>query len=157
MELDGQSERVLLRDVQWHPYRPIVMHIDFQRVAADRKIHIKVPLHFTGEEQSPAVKMSGGYVSHVYTELEVVCLPGDLPEFIEVDLSGLSPGQTVHLLDVTLPPGVTNALKGKENPVLVTVTVPTGAEEEATPAATAAAPAAKAPAAKKAEKKGDRK
>ena len=154
MELDGAAERVLLRDVQWHPYRPIVMHIDFQRIAADRKIHLKVPLHFKGEEQSPAVKMSGGYVSKIFNEIEVVCLPGDLPEFIEVDLSTLSPGQTVHLNDIAMPDGVAAALKGKENPVVVTVTVPSAAEEEPAAAAPAAAPAPAAAApAKKTDKK----
>jgi large subunit ribosomal protein L25 len=86
MELDGQPEQVLLRDVQWHPYKPLVMHIDFQRVSADEPIHMRVPLHFSGQENSPAVKQSGGTVSHVVTEIDITCLPKDLPSFIAVDL-----------------------------------------------------------------------
>ena len=122
MEIDGATEKVLLRDVQWHPYRPQVMHIDFQRVAADQKIHIKVPLHFANQENSPAVKLSGGIVSHVVTEIEVSCLPGALPAFLEVDLSDLTAGHPLHLNDVALPEGV-EAVQAKENPVIVTVTV----------------------------------
>jgi large subunit ribosomal protein L25 len=94
MEIDGRAERVLLRDVQWHAYRQQVMHIDFQRVAADQKIHVKVPLHFVNQDVSPAVKLSAAIVSHVLTEIDVSCLPGNLPEFIEVDLSNLSPSPT---------------------------------------------------------------
>ena len=162
LELDGRAEQVLLRDVQWHPYRPQVMHIDFQRVAADRKITVKVPLHFVNQENSPAVKLSGGMVSHVYTEVEVSCLPGDLPKFIEVDLAGLEANKPVHVLDVTFPQGVTPVLSGKENPVIVTVTMPGGAadeEAEAAAAAPAAAAAAPAPAPAKAGggKKDDKK
>ena len=125
MEIDGASEKVLLRDVQWHPYRPQVLHIDFQRVAADQKIHIKVPLHFANQENSPAVKLSGGIVSHVVTEIEVSCLPGALPAFLEVDLSNLEAGHPLHLNDVALPEGV-EAVQAKENPVIVTVTVKGG-------------------------------
>lgn len=143
MEIDGASEKVLLRDVQWHPYRPQVLHIDFQRVAADQKIHIKVPLHFANQENSPAVKLSGGIVSHVVTEIEVSCLPGALPAFLEVDLSNLEAGHPLHLNDVALPEGV-EAVQAKENPVIVTVTVKGGGtadDETAAPAAPAAAPA----------------
>lgn len=141
MELDGKSEQVLLRDVQWHPFKQQVTHIDFQRVAADRKITMKVPLHFTNQENSPAVKLSAAIVSHVLNEIAVACLPGDLPEFVEVDLSNLAAGQTVHMRDIPLPSGVTAVLREKENPVVVTVAVP-AAEEEA-PAAAPAAPAKK--------------
>ena len=151
LELNGKTEQVLLRDVQWHAFKPIVQHIDFQRVAADQKIHMKVPLHFKGQENSPAVKGSGGIVSHVVTDLNISCLPADLPSFIEVDLSTLEAGKALHVSDLVLPAGVT-ALTGKrENPVIVTVAIPAAAEEA--PAATAAAaPAAAAPE-KKAEKK----
>ena len=144
MEIDGASEKVLLRDVQWHPYRPQVMHIDFQRVAADQKIHIKVPLHFANQENSPAVKLSGGIVSHVVTEIEVSCLPGALPAFLEVDLSDLTAGHPLHLNDIALPEGV-EALQAKENPVIVIATVKGGGEvEEPTPTpVVAAAPAPK--------------
>jgi large subunit ribosomal protein L25 len=155
MDLDGKSERVLLRDVQWHPYKQLVMHIDFQRVAEDQKIQLRVPLHFTNQEISPAVKTSAAIVSHIVNDLEISCLPADLPSFIEVDLSNLEVGKAVHLNDVPLPKGVTVILHGKDNPVLVTASMPGAVEEEpaaATPAA-AAAPAA----AKKDEKKDDKK
>lgn len=151
MELDGRGERVLLRDVQWHPYKQQVLHIDFQRVAADRKIQLKVPLHFANQESSPAVKLSGAIVSHVMNEIEVSCLPGDLPSFIEVDLANLEIGKSVHLNDLVMPKGVTVARTGKENPVIVTATTP-GAAEEETAAAPAAAPAPAAPAKKDAKK-----
>ena len=147
MELDGKPEQVLLRAVQWHAYRPQVMHIDFQRVAADQKIHVKVPLHFVNQDQSPAVKLSAAIVSHVQTEIEVTCLPANLPEFIEVDLSGLTAGHPLHVADVRFPEGVT-AVQAKENPVLVVATVKGGGSDaEEAPAATAAAKAAPAKAA----------
>lgn len=131
MDLDGKAEKVLLRDIQWHAYKQQVMHIDFQRVASDQKIHMKVPLHFVNQEVSPAVKVSGGMVSHVVTEIDITCLPGDLPEFIEVDLSNLTAGHSLHLSAVKLPEGVTPVLHGKEDPVLVTVSVKGGAADEA--------------------------
>jgi large subunit ribosomal protein L25 len=157
MELDGKAERVLLRDVQWHAYRPQVMHIDFQRVAADQKIHVRVPLHFVNQDISPAVKLSAAIVSHVQSEIDVSCLPGALPEFIEVDLSALTAGHPIHLADVKLPEGVT-AVQAKENPVLVVATVKgvgDAAEESAAAPAAKAAPAAggKAAPAKKDDKK----
>ena len=157
MELDGKPEKVLLRDVQWHAYKQQVMHIDFQRVAADQKIHVKVPLHYVNQDLSPAVKLSAAIVSHVLSEIDVSCLPGALPEFIEVDLSNLTAGHPIHLSDVKFPEGVT-PVQAKENPVLVVATVKGGggeAEEGAAAAAPAAAkgPAAKAPAAKAPAKK----
>ena len=154
MELDGQPEQVLLRDIQWHPYRQQVMHIDFQRVSADRPIHMRVPLHFRNQESSPAVKQSGGIVGHVLTEIDITCLPGDLPGFIDVDLSTLESGKPLHVRDIQFPAGVSPVLRAKENPVVVTVTIP-GAEEAPAAAAAAApaAPAKGAPAAKPAAKK----
>jgi large subunit ribosomal protein L25 len=159
MELDGKSERVLLRTYQMHPYKQQVLHIDFQRVSEDAPIHMPVPLHFVGQENSPAVKLSAAIVSHVLSQVDIACLPKDLPEFIEVDLSGLKSSDVVKVLDLKMPPGVKPVVKGKENPVVVTVSVPGGAaEEEAAaapvaaevpaiaqkaPAAAAAAPAAK--------------
>jgi large subunit ribosomal protein L25 len=128
MELDGKPERVLLRSFQMHPFKPQVLHIDFQRVAEDQKIHMRVPLHFAGQEDSPAVKESGGMISHIQSEVDVACLPKDLPEFITVDLSGLHAHQTIRVLDLKLPDGVTPVLKGKENPVIVSVA--TRGEEE---------------------------
>jgi large subunit ribosomal protein L25 len=143
MELDGKGEQVLLRDIQWHPYKQLVMHIDFQRIAADQKIQIKVPLHFQNQENSLAVKLSAAIVSHVVNEIEISCLPADLPSFIEVDLSILEVGRSVHFNDIVFPKGVTPIFHGKENPVLVTATVPVAVEEEPVVAA-AAAPAAAA-------------
>ncbi len=139
MELDGRAERVLLRTYQMHPYRQQVLHIDFQRVSENTPIHVRVPLHFVGQENSPAVKLSGAMVSHVLSELDVTCLPKDLPEFIEVDLSGLKATDVVKVLDLKLPTGVKPVVKGKENPVVVTSTVPGGAAEEEAAAAPAAA------------------
>jgi large subunit ribosomal protein L25 len=106
LNLDGVKEPVLLRDFQMHPYKPLVLHIDFQRVDANQKIHMKVPLHFVNSEVAPGVKLAGGVVSHLMTEAEVQCLPSVLPEFIEVDLSKLEAGQTIHLSDLPLPAGV---------------------------------------------------
>ncbi len=123
MELDGRSERVLLRDFQMHPYKPQVMHIDFQRVTEDKPIHMSVPLHFVGQENSPAVKESGGLISHVLSEVDIACLPKDLPAFIEVDLSGLRAHQTIRVRDLQLPAGVSPVLKGKENPVVASVSI----------------------------------
>lgn len=146
MELNGTESKVLLRDVQMHPYKQQVLHIDFQRVDATTKLHMKVPLHYVGEESSPAVKTEGCIANHVVTELDVLCLPSDLPEFITVDLSGLRKGVSLNLTDITLPKGVSAVTHGNKNPVLVSVVVVASAE---TPAADAAAAApAPAPAAK---------
>ena len=142
MELSGKSNRVLLRDVQMHPFRPLVLHIDFQRVEANTKLHMKVPLHYSGDENSPAVKTDGCVANHVVTEIEIVCLPADLPEFIAVDLSGLKKGSSLHLSDITLPKGVTAVTHGKTNPVLVSVVLVAGVEAAPEVAAAGAAPAA---------------
>ncbi len=140
MEMDGKTNQVLLRDVQYHPYKPLVQHVDFQRVDAKTKLHMKVPLHYVKSEESQAVKFEHCVVNHVMSELDVTCLPADLPEFIEVDLSGLKKGVSLHLNDITLPKGVTAVTRGKVNPVLVSV-VATVADEA--PAADAAAADAK--------------
>lgn len=142
MELGGKTSQVLLRDVQMHPFKQLVLHIDFQRVDANTKLHMKVPVHYSGEENSPAVKLDQCLINHVVTELEISCLPADLPEFIAVDLSNLKKGASLHLADINLPKGVTAVTHGKENPVLVSVVAP-AEEAEAAPAAEAAAPAAK--------------
>jgi large subunit ribosomal protein L25 len=143
MEIDGTKERVLLRDVQWHAYKPQVLHIDFQRVAADEKITVRVPLHFRNQEISPAVKLNAGIIGHVVNDVEVICLPGDLPSFIEVDLANLEAGKAVHLSDIVFPAGVAPVVSAGDDPVNVTVTIPGAAEEEPAAAAPAAAPAAK--------------
>jgi large subunit ribosomal protein L25 len=144
MDLDGKSERVLLRDFQMHPYKPQVLHIDFQRVAEDEAIHMRVPLHFVGEENSPAVKLNAAIISHVLSQVDVACLPRDLPEFIEVDLSGIKSTDVLKVSDLKMPAGVKPVLRGKENPVVVTVSVPGAQAEEDTSAAPT--PAAEVPA-----------
>ena len=145
MEVDGTTSKVLLRDVQYHPYKQLVLHIDFQRVDAKTRLHLKVPLHFSGEEESPAVKTDHCLVTHIVNELEVTCMPSALPEFIAIDLSTLKKGASLHLKDIKLPRGVSPVIKGgQKNPVLVSVTVPVVEaviDEEAAAAAAAAAAA----------------
>jgi large subunit ribosomal protein L25 len=147
---------VLLRDVQMHPFKQLVLHVDFQRVDATTRLHMKVPLHFFGDENSQAIKSEGCIANHVISELDVLCLPADLPEFIKVDLSGLRKGASLHLAQVEMPKGVSVVVHGGDkNPVVVSVVAVAGAEPEAAaPAAegdAAAKPAAKA-AAKPAKK-----
>ena len=163
MKLDGTSTQVLLRDVQMHPFRNEVLHVDFQRIDPSRKIHMKVPLHFVNEDQSPAVKAQGAIVSHVMTELDIACLPKDLPEYIEVDLSALDTAHSLHVSGVKLPAGVSAVTHRTGDPVVATAVVPKAVvETEAAPAegeaAAAAAPAAEVkPAEAKAEEKGGKK
>jgi large subunit ribosomal protein L25 len=152
MDLGGNTSKVLLRDVQYHPFRPLVQHVDFQRVDARTRMTVKVPLHFKGEEESTAVKLDHNLVNHVMTELEVSCLPADLPEFIEVDLSGLTKNATIHVNDLKLPKGLKYVSHGKGNPVVVSAVSPLVAEEPA-PGAEGAAGAEGAPAAAKADAK----
>lgn len=147
MELNGQTSKVLLRNVQMHPFKQLVLHIDFQRVDANTRLHMKVPLHYTGAEESDAVKVEHCVVNHVISELEVSCLPADLPEFIAVDLRGLKKGASLHVNDIQLPKGVTVVTHGKENPVLVSVVLVATAEEAAPEAAAAPAAATDAAAA----------
>lgn len=106
LNLDGKKESVLLRDYQLHPVRNTIQHIDFQRVSATEKIHVKVPFHFINADVAPGVKLGGGIVAHILTEADVSCLAKDLPEFIEVDLAALEMGQSVHLSQIKLPKGV---------------------------------------------------
>lgn len=125
IDLGGKKEQVLLRDLQMHPFKLQVLHIDFQRVDQSKKIHMKVPLHFVNAEVSPGVKLSGGIVSHVFTELDISCLPKDLPEFIEVDLIDLSANNSVHLKDLKMLPGVEiPALTKGGNPAVATIVIP---------------------------------
>lgn len=128
MQIDGKGQQVLLRAVQWHPYKQQVLHVDFQRVLAKQAITTKVPLHFINGDASPAVKVSKAVISHVLTELEIHCLPADLPQAIEVDLINLEAGATVHLVDIQLPKGVTFVGQGEAaNPALATALVKGGA------------------------------
>ncbi len=136
LNLDGVTEAVLLRDFVMHPFRNEVQHVDFQRVDSTHKIHVGVPLHFINADIAPGVKLSGGNVSHIMTELEVACLPADLPEFIEVDLSALEAGHSMHVADLKLPSGVeVLALLKGENPAVAAITVPRGGQAEEQPAA----------------------
>ncbi|MCY7370536.1 MAG: 50S ribosomal protein L25/general stress protein Ctc [Polaromonas sp.] len=148
MELAGKEQKVLLRDLQMHPYKQQVLHIDFQRVEARTRLTMKVPLHYSGEEESPAVKTENCLVNHVMTDLTVSCFPADVPEFINVDLSGLKKGAPLHLKDIKLPKRVKFVAKGQDNPVLVSVSA---IVEEVDPAA---AEGADAPAADGKEAKG---
>lgn len=140
MELAGATSKVLLRDVQYHPFKQLVLHVDFQKVDAKTKLQMKVPLHYVKSEESQAVKFDACVVNHVISELQITCLPADLPEFIEVDLSGLKKGMSLHLSDIQLPKGVTAVTHGKKSPVLVSV-VSIVAEEVVAPAAAPAADA----------------
>ncbi len=120
VELGGKKENVILRDAQWHPYKPQVLHIDFLRINPKEKLHIKVPLHFINGDACPAVKAIGGIISHVINEVEVTCLPKDLPEYIEVDLGKLEAGHTaLHLSSLQLPKGVEVVHHGGETDPLV--------------------------------------
>ncbi len=153
MELAGKTQQVLLRDYQMHPFRPIVMHIDFQRVDATTKITKKVPLHYVNEENSPAVKTDACVVNHVVNELNISCLASQLPEFITVDLGNLTKGQSLHVSDIELASGVKVVTHGKPNPVIVSANVQAAEVEEAAAVAPVVAVAPAAPTkAKKTEK-----
>ena len=158
LKVGDQTQSAILKDVQRHPFKNAIVHIDFQRVAENEKIRISIPLHFKGASLSPGVKSQGGMVSHMRTEVEVSCLPKDLPEFIEVDLAGLSLNESIHLSQLKIPDGVELLALAKEDAAVVAIHSPRAEEPEAAAAAgaadgAAATPAAAAPAAaaKKAE------
>ena len=125
LEIDGQVQKVLLRDFQVHAFKQLVLHADFQRVDASQKLHVKVALHFVNADVSPAVKLHGATISHVANEIEIECLPADLPEFITVDLTNVDVGNSVHVADLTLPKGVTAITHGNDLTV-ATASVPAG-------------------------------
>lgn len=132
LNVEGVKEQVLLRDVQMHPYKPQVLHVDFQRIDRNKKMHMKVPLHFINAELSPGVKLSGGMISHVLTEVDILCLPKDLPEYITIDLSEMTVGgSTLHLSDLKLPENVEASalIRGDDLPV-ATLIVQRGGESE---------------------------
>jgi large subunit ribosomal protein L25 len=139
MDLGGKVQKVLLRDFQMHAYKPMVMHIDFQRIDETTKVRKKVPLHFSGEETSPAVKTDKCLVSHVRLDLEIECLASQLPEFVTIDLSGLTKNQSLHASDLTLPEGIKAVKRGTQNPVIVAVTMPKEEVEEVVAAPVVAA------------------
>ena len=128
--LDGKKQKVLLRDTQRHAYKPLVLHIDFQRVDAKQELHIKVPLHFINEETAPGVKLSGGLVNHVITEIDIQCLPKDLPEFIEIDIGALNVGDSIHISEIKLPKGVKLGQHGADDSVVVGVGGKGGGSDE---------------------------
>ena len=138
LNINGTVETVLLRDSQMHPYKPLVLHVDFLRVDATHAIHQKVPLHFVNADIAVGVKLSGGVVSHAMNEVDVACMPQDLPAFIEVDLKDLEGGQTLHVSQLSYPKGVKPVMHGEDDPVVVAITVKKAAAaegEEAAPAA----------------------
>lgn len=129
--IDGKKQQVLLRDTQRHAYKPLVLHVDFQRVDTSHELHIKVPLHFINADVAPGVKLSGGMVNHVMTELDIQCLAADLPSFIEVDLSALNVGQSIHLSELKLPKGVKVAAHGSDDGIVVGIVGKAGGAEAA--------------------------
>ncbi len=141
LRVGDQTQAAILKDVQRHPFKNAILHIDFQRVEENEKIRISIPLHFKGEAVSPGVKSQGGLVSHMRTEVEVACLPKDLPEFIEVDLSGLSLNESIHLSQLKVPEGVQLVDLAKEDSAVVAIHSPRAEEPEATAAAAAGAAA----------------
>lgn len=125
MTVDGNRERVLLRDFQMHPWKPMVVHVDFQRIDKNKKIHMRVPLHFVNADICPGVKVGGGVVQHVMNEIEIQCLPDALPEYIEIDLKDLQLGHSIHVSELAMPGGVEPVSKIRhDDPAVVTVQVP---------------------------------
>ena len=129
--VDGKKEQVLLRDYQTHAYKLLVLHVDFQRVDATHELHLMVPLHYTNEDAGPGVKLNGGLVNHVQTEIEIHCLAADLPEFIEVDLGAMKVGENIHASQVKLPKGVKLVQHGSDDPILVSIVSKGGASAAA--------------------------
>jgi large subunit ribosomal protein L25 len=144
LKLDGKEQQAVLKDIQRHPSDPVLMHFDFQRVFADVAIRMEVPLHFKGSEQCPGVKVGGGVVEHQLMQVEIECLPKDLPEFIEIDLSKMELNETIHLSHLKLPAGVTLVeLRHKNDQTVASCHIPRVVVEE-TPVAEI--PAAEVPA-----------
>ena len=122
LNLEGKKESVILRDFQMHPVRNNIQHIDFQRINENEKISVKVPFHFINEETAPGVKIEGGLVSHIMTEIDISCLPKDLPQYIEVDLGELAMGESIHLSEVTVPEGVElTSLTDENDPAITSI------------------------------------
>jgi large subunit ribosomal protein L25 len=158
LKVGDQTQNAILKDVQRHPYKNAIVHIDFQRVEDNQKIRMSIPLHFVGASVSPGVKTQGGLVSHLRNEVEVSCLPKDLPEFIEVDMSALALNESIHMSQLKIPEGVELTALAKEDAAVASIHSPRAEEPEAAataaaategaaPAAAAAAPAAGAKAA----------
>ena len=131
LNLEGKKESVILRDFQMHPVRNNIQHIDFQRINENEKISVKVPFHFINEETAPGVKLEGGLVSHIMTEIDISCLPKDLPQYIEVDLGELAMGESIHLSEVTVPEGVElTSLTDENDPAITSISKPKVVVEE---------------------------
>ena len=131
LNLEGKKESVILRDFQMHPVRNNIQHIDFQRINENEKISVKVPFHFINEETAPGVKIEGGLVSHIMTEIDISCLPKDLPQYIEVDLGELAMGESIHLSEVTVPDGVElTSLTDENDPAITSISKPKVVVEE---------------------------
>ena len=151
IKVDGEViDQAVLRDLHMHPYKPRVAHVDLQRVSASERLHLPVPLHFINQETAPGVKLQGGLIAHLMTEVDVSCLPSQLPEFLTVDVGNLRVGESIHLSNLTVPEGVTlTDLAHGNDPAIVTITVVRETvEAEAAPAAEAATPAPEAQAPK---------
>jgi large subunit ribosomal protein L25 len=157
MSLSGKSEKVLLRDYQMHPWRAEILHVDFQRVSAKEKITMRVPLHFANEENAPSVKLGGGVVNRIESEVEVSCLPGDLPEYIEVDCGALEIGDSIHLSQLNLPEGVESAhlLRGGEDLGVVAIQKARGPAADEDESSTADSEGGEETAAEESEDKGE--
>ncbi|MDR3323165.1 MAG: 50S ribosomal protein L25/general stress protein Ctc [Zoogloeaceae bacterium] len=132
IDLEGKQEQVLLRAFQVHAYKPLALHIDFQRVDAQKKLHQKVPLHFLNQDIAPGVKLHGGQIAHVLSELEIACLPASLPAFIEVDLQDLQIGDSLHISQLKLPQGVEAIVHHGDQPVVSCIAKKGGGAEEET-------------------------
>ena len=131
INLEGKKESVILRDFQMHPVRNNIQHIDFQRINVNEKINVKVPFHFINEETAPGVKIEGGLVSHIMTEIDISCLPKDLPQYIEVDLGELAMGESIHLSEITVPEGVElTSLTDENDPAITSISKPKVVVEE---------------------------
>jgi large subunit ribosomal protein L25 len=134
VKTDGKPEKAILRDVHYHPYRQLILHVDLQRVSESERIHMSIPLHFTGEDIAPGVKMQGGIVSHLMTEIDITCLASNLPEYLTADVSGLNLGDSIHLSDLQLPDGVeiTSLAHGGDDLAVVTIVAVRGSAEAET-------------------------
>jgi len=125
LNLDGKSEQVLLRDYQLHPVRDNILHIDFQRIDENKKLSVKIPFHFLNQEIAPGVKLEGGIVSHIMIDVDIACLPKDLPSYIEVDLINLAIGDSIHLSEIKVPEGVElTGLSEENDPIITSISKP---------------------------------
>src|SRR5246127_727138 len=138
LKIGDRTQEAIIKDVQMHPAKNLVVHVDLQRVVENEKIRIQLPIHFKGESISPGVKTQGGVVSHMRADVEVSCLPKDLPEFLELDLSNMNLNDTKFLADIPLPPGVAIPELTRRNAPVVSIHSPRAEEPEAAPAEAAA-------------------